>query len=81
MEREFIVSSKELRKNQERVLKAEAEAAEARKEFQINVIVICVAIGLLIAGIALIWQHDEKAINTCVKNGGSVEFCKANLLG
>lgn len=83
-EREFIISSEELKRNQERVLKAEAEAAriekEEKKEKQINIIVACIAGIILFILLAFIFNTNKSGVEACVEAGNSVNFCKAELL-
>ncbi|MBO5843454.1 MAG: hypothetical protein J6Q96_01140 [Bacteroidales bacterium] len=83
-EREFIISSEELKRNQERVLKAEAEArrieAEEKKEFQINVIVACVLLIVMFICVAFIFKTNTDGVASCIEAGNSASFCNAELL-
>lgn len=82
-EREFIISSEELKKNQERVLKAEAEARrveeEEKKEYQISIIAICFGIIFLIIAALYIYNSGKEAVESCVAAGHSVSFCESAL--
>lgn len=83
-EKEFIISSEELKRNQERVLKEEAEArrlaAAEKKENQINIIVACITAIVLFILIALIFNSGSKGVEACVEAGNSINYCKAELL-
>jgi hypothetical protein len=83
-EREFIISSEELKKNQERVLKQEAEAArieeEAKKENQINVIAMCVLGIIILALLAAVFYTNKSGMDACIEAGNSASFCRAELL-
>jgi hypothetical protein len=82
-EREFIISSEELKKNQERVLKAEAEARrieeEEKREHQISVIAICFGIIFLIIAAIFIFDSGKKGVENCVNAGHTVNFCESAL--
>jgi hypothetical protein len=83
-EKEFIISSEELKRNQERVLKEEAEARrlaeEEEKENQINIIVACITGIILFILLAFIFNTNKSGVEACVEAGNSINYCKAELL-
>jgi hypothetical protein len=79
----FIVSSEELKKNQVRVLKAEAEKKrieeEEKREHQISVIAICFGIIFLIIAAIYIYTSGKEGVENCVNAGHTVNFCESAL--
>lgn len=81
MEKEFIVSSKELRKNQARVIAQEEEAKEVKRDRIKELFLIVFIGGLFLVLAAAIHKSNEAGIATCMKNGGSEQFCVNALMG
>jgi hypothetical protein len=83
-EREFIISSEELKKNQERVLKQEAEAAriekEEKKEHQIDIIFMCFIGIVILMLLAAVFYTNKSGMDACIEAGNSASFCRAELL-
>lgn len=75
-EPEFIVSSEELKRNQERSYEREYYLKQD-KIVTITIIVLAILM-LILTGYALNKQYKE-GLEMCVNGGNSESFCKANL--
>ena len=78
-EPEFIVSSEELKRNQERSYEREYYLKQEKQDKTVTITIIVLAILMLIlTGYALNKQYKE-GLEMCVNGGNSESFCKANL--
>lgn len=85
-EPEFIVSTEELKKNQERYNQNQhAQHAEKYykskkiKESIITIIIFVLAIVMIVLLVSFLNDYSAKEIKHCVESGNSEYFCKSNL--
>ena len=78
---EWIVSSEELKRNREKALLKDKQLIDEKKE-KIELIAFAViAIILITISIIFINKMDDKAVNNCINNGNSANFCNKNIRG
>lgn len=78
-EPEFIVSSEELKRNQERSYEREYYLKQEKQDKIVTITIIVLAILMLIlTGYALSKQYS-KGLEMCISGGNSESFCRANL--
>lgn len=82
-EPEFIVSTEELKKNQERYYQNQhAEKyykSKKIKESIITIIIFVLAIVMIVLLVSFLNDYSAKEIKHCVESGNSKYFCKSNL--
>lgn len=78
-EPEFIVSSEELKRNQERSYEREYYLKQEKQDKIVTITIIVLAILMLIlTGYALSTQYKE-GLDMCMSGGNSESFCRTNL--
>ncbi len=78
-EPEFIVSSEELKRNQEKSYEREYYLKQEKQDKIVTITIIVLAILMLIlTGYALSKQYS-KGLEMCISGGNSESFCRANL--
>ena len=81
MNEDFIVSNEELKANQARVIAKEEEAKEIKRDRIKELFLIVFIGGLFLVLAACIYKSNEEDIATCIKNGGTEQFCVNALMG
>lgn len=78
---EFIVSTEELKKNQERSYAREYYRKQAIQDKIVTAIILILAVTMIVILLMFLNKYTEKNINYCIKNGNSEYFCNTHLRG
>ena len=78
---EFIVSTEELKKNQERSYAREYYRKQAIQDKIVTAIILILAVAMIVILAMSLNKYTEKNINHCIENGNSEYFCNTHLRG
>lgn len=78
-EPEFIVSSEELKRNQQRVYEREAQQEQEKKENLIEKMMLAVGIIMIVVLTMILNVEYKKGVEKCVDGGNDRTFCEVNL--
>lgn len=78
-EPEFIISTEELKRNQERAYAREYYEKKEKEDKKVTVILALLAVIMIIILAVSLKKYTEKNVDNCINAGNSEYFCNVNL--